>query len=109
MAVESGMANFKYFHDLPNGKTVELLHAGYWGRETSRISEAEKANAVRLGSDILLGLDDLGGWHPVTRKIEYKSRPSLHECDARCLNGQCNGKCECRCGGKNHGKGRVAA
>jgi len=103
------MANYKYFHDLPNGKTVELVRAGYWGRETSRISETEKAKAARLGSDILLGVDELGGWHPVTRKIEYYARPSLHECDARCMSGSCNGVCECRCGGKNHGKGKVAA
>jgi hypothetical protein len=41
---------------------------------------------------------------PITRKIEYKANPSLHKCDARCLNA--TGKsCECACGGKNHGAG----
>lgn len=39
---------------------------------------------------------------PLTRIIEYKTRPSLHQCDARCLNA--TGRlCECSCGGKNHG------
>ena len=39
---------------------------------------------------------------PVTRIIFFKKNPSLHKCDARCLNatGQ---NCECSCGGANHG------
>lgn len=44
--------------------------------------------------------------HAVARKIEYKSNPSKHKCDVRCLHA--TGKimrCECSCGGKNHGKG----
>lgn len=43
---------------------------------------------------------------PVDRIITYKSRPSRHECDARCMNA--SGRtmnCECSCGGKNHGRG----
>lgn len=45
------------------------------------------------------------GAKPVTRVINFKSNPSLHKCDARCLNatGQ---QCECSCGGKNHGAGQ---
>lgn len=46
------------------------------------------------------------GYTAVERKVEYKSNPSKHECDARCLNA--TGlvmKCECSCGGKNHGRG----
>jgi len=42
---------------------------------------------------------------PVERKIEYKKFPSLHECNAKCLNGKHDGVCECQCGGKNHGLG----
>lgn len=41
------------------------------------------------------------------RIVNYKSNPSRHECDARCMNA--SGRtmnCECACGGKNHGKGR---
>ena len=43
---------------------------------------------------------------PVDRKIEYKSNPSKHPCDARCYNATGKiMKCECSCGGKNHGLG----
>lgn len=46
---------------------------------------------------------------PVERTINYKSNPSRHECDARCMNA--TGRtmnCECKCGGKNHGRGGFA-
>lgn len=51
------------------------------------------------------------GWNhgpvmPVERVINFKSNPSKHECDARCMNA--TGRtmnCECSCGGKNHGRG----
>ena len=49
------------------------------------------------------------GWTgrvPADRMIEYKSNPSRHECDAKCYNATGRVmKCECSCGGKNHGKG----
>lgn len=45
----------------------------------------------------------LGEYVPATRMIDYKIiRPSLHKCDARCLNATGH-NCECQCGGKNHG------
>lgn len=45
---------------------------------------------------------------PVQRIIEYKSRPSRHECDGRCLNATGRTmQCECSCGGKNHGRGAI--
>lgn len=43
---------------------------------------------------------------PVERVVEFKSSPSPHKCDDRCINAA--GKimrCECSCGGKNHGSG----
>lgn len=46
---------------------------------------------------------------PVERVINFKSSPSSHECDARCMNA--SGRtmnCECSCGGKNHGRGAFA-
>jgi hypothetical protein len=46
------------------------------------------------------------GFVQAERVIEYKSNPSRHECDARCMNA--SGRtmnCECSCGGKNHGRG----
>lgn len=69
------------------------------------------------GFSKLVGEKDLPTWDPVAKKwqhnwlpveriVEYKSNPSMHACDARCLNA--TGKimrCECSCGGKNHGRG----
>lgn len=42
---------------------------------------------------------------PVTRSIDYKRNPSLHVCNAKCVGGKVNGRCECSCRGKNHGAG----
>ena len=42
--------------------------------------------------------------YPVTRAIIYKSNPSLHKCDGRCLHAK-GQNCECSCGGANHGAG----
>jgi hypothetical protein len=52
----------------------------------------------------------VGRWttdlRPVTRVINYKSNPSKHICDARCMNATGRTmQCECSCGGKNHGNG----
>ncbi len=45
-------------------------------------------------------------WIKTTRKVEYKTFASKHICDARCYNATGRiMKCECSCGGKNHGKG----
>lgn len=41
---------------------------------------------------------------PITRRIFFKSNPSLHKCGARCVNAKGH-DCECSCGGANHGKG----
>lgn len=41
---------------------------------------------------------------PVARIIYFKTNPSLHKCDARCMNAKGH-NCECSCGGKNHGAG----
>ena len=45
---------------------------------------------------------------PVTRSVKFKSNPSLHKCDARCMNAKGH-SCECSCHGKNHGAGRSMA
>jgi hypothetical protein len=43
---------------------------------------------------------------PVERVVNYKSNPSKHECDARCMFAKGRTMtCECSCGGKNHGRG----
>ena len=41
---------------------------------------------------------------PATRLIYYRTRPSLHKCDTRCMAAKGH-NCECSCGGKNHGIG----
>ena len=47
--------------------------------------------------------DDADGvLHPVRRSIYYRNRPSLHECNGRCM-GATGENCECSCGGANHG------
>lgn len=51
-----------------------------------------------------IGATNDGHELPVTRKIEYKSNPSLHRCDARCRNAKGH-SCECSCGGQFHGFG----
>lgn len=51
------------------------------------------------------------GWNhgplsPVERIVTFKSHPSRHECDARCMNATGRTmQCECSCGGENHGRG----
>lgn len=41
---------------------------------------------------------------PITRSIQFKSNPSLHKCDGRCVHAKGH-ICECACGGANHGTG----
>jgi hypothetical protein len=61
------------------------------------------------GFSVMVGLDETRTLKPIERVIEYKGNPSLHRCDARCMNATGKiMKCECSCGGKNHGRGRVA-
>ena len=48
------------------------------------------------------------GYVPVERSVEYKTNPSRHECDVRCTNATGRiMRCECSCGGKNHGRGAI--
>ena len=87
------MARFNYFTDLPDGTTIKL--ANVWHQGTS----ATKASNFH-------GTGPNGEKLTATRYIEMKSMPSRHECDSRCLNATGRiMKCECSCGGKNHGKG----
>ncbi len=102
------MATMRYFSD-SNGQSVLLKGI------TTMLNKdfaARFPDVKGMRSDGYLKYvgwaDDGSGsdrWLPVTRRIEYKSYPSRHECNAKCLNGKFNGTCECRCGGKNHGRG----
>jgi hypothetical protein len=86
------MANFKYFSEC-NGAAVELSTVYHDGHVSA-------APRHFIGT-----CPACGAKHNASRKIEYKARPSLHECNAKCMNGSMRGVCECRCGGKNHGAG----
>jgi hypothetical protein len=90
------MANFKYFADI-NGETFELSkirHNGLSANKAANFS-GRAANGELLAA---------------TRMIEFKSNPSRHECDARCMNATGRVmKCECSCNGKNHGRGSSIA
>lgn len=93
----------KYFSDIDG--SVELV----------RIETMDNAEFARLFGDVkarrsdsfskIVGRSADGRLLPATRSIFYKARPSLHQCNAKCMNGKANGTCECRCGGKNHGAG----
>lgn len=100
------MATMKYFSDY-NNETVELV-----ALSNMRIAEFESRFPGIKGKRC----DSFSKWVgyaagsrdplPVMRMISYKSHPSKHVCDARCMHAK--GKtmnCECSCGGKNHGKG----
>lgn len=85
------MANFRYFAYM-NGDAVELTsirHDG-GGRRAKNFS----------------GLTPAGTLVKATRMIEYKRFATRHNCDARCFGATGKiMKCECKCGGKNHGRG----
>ena len=100
------MARIKYFSD-NYGKTTELAKIygmrnaefaarfpGVKGRRRDGIEMAVGFAEGATRADVL----------PVTRVIEYRASPSRHECNARCVNASGRiMKCECACGGKNHG------
>lgn len=85
------MANMKYFADI-DGAVLEFSRVDYRSRKDIR------------------GYDPVRGWVKVTRVVEFKAQASRHVCDARCLNATGRiMKCECACGGKNHGAGGFRA
>jgi hypothetical protein len=89
------MSQMRYFATC-NGKPVQLESVYHSGQYTRAKDFAGICPAC-------------GGKHVCERKIEYKANPSKHQCDARCM--RATGKimrCECSCGGMNHGKGSAA-
>lgn len=89
------MANFRYFTE-HNGEAVELAKV----RHDGHVSTTAKHFS---------GFAPDGTKLVAQRAIEYKRAPSKHECDARCMNATGRVmKCECQCGGKNHGRGAFA-
>lgn len=102
------MANVKYFNDT-NGVAVELKHIDRLRNEEFAKRFPDVKGFRYDGYYMQIGYADGATMDhmalPVTRKIEFKSNPSRHECNSKCLNGKHNGSCECQCGGKNHGRG----
>ena len=83
------MANSKYFADV--------------GQKVLSFKSVDHRKDGSYGFDV-----ESGKWVKITRKVEYKSMPSKHECDSRCLDATGRiMKCECSCGGKNHGRGKL--
>ena len=82
----------RYFIDLPNGETIMR-------RDTDRgVDHRGKKQGTFPYID--------GTWTKADRAVNFKSNPSRHECDARCMFAKgLTFNCECSCGGKNHGKG----
>lgn len=86
------MANIKYFADI-DGETHQLTSVQHDG---SPYSSAKH----------FTGLTAEGRRVTCTRSIEYKQFARKHDCDSRCIHAQGKiMKCECACGGKNHGRG----
>ncbi len=98
------MARFAYFADQPDGTVIE------W-RDTVEHGQVRAARGIsNNGNGDVRGYVDGLGWIKISRSVEMKANPSRHICDSRCLNA--TGlimKCECSCGGKNHGRGQFAA
>lgn len=91
------MARYAYFFDAQNGEAFELTKVYHDG-------------SVSTAARHFIGIDATGIRRNATRAIEMKRNPSRHVCDSRCVNA--TGlimKCECACGGKNHGRGHFVA
>jgi hypothetical protein len=111
------MANIKYFSDW-QGATIEVdrpfsmankeFAAKFPGVRGVRYDGMSMMIAQPIGvKPVWDGARWVYDYRPVTRKIEFKSYPSMHVCDARCMNAR-GRSCECSCGGKNHGAGSFA-
>jgi hypothetical protein len=91
------MANFRYFS---GENQLQGIYAGdKRGEFFGYVSKADLHFVAGKGWQ---------GYVKADRIIDFKSNSSRHECDARCMNA--TGlimKCECSCGGKNHGRGSM--
>jgi hypothetical protein len=90
------MADMRYF----SGDT-RLESIRYIGRDAYGIDPNSPPTFDKIAAKWV-------GYVKAERVIEYKPRPSRHECDSRCINATGRVmKCECSCGGKNHGRGSI--
>lgn len=91
------MATFRYFTEC-QGQAVQLERVRHNGGLSTRPAAFSGLCPA------------CGQLHQTQRVIEMKSMPRRHACDARCLNATGRVmKCECACGGKNHGRAGFAA
>jgi len=96
------MATAKYFCGTTALKNVFGLHNAQFAAIGGQRSKHNRYDGYsRMVGHTAIGPDAI---MPVTRTIFYKSNPSLHKCDARCVNATGH-DCECSCGGENHGRG----
>ena len=97
------MANVKYFNGTRELVRIEMmLNAEFAVKFPGVRGIAVDSFKKQVGYTA-----DNKGPFAVERRIAYKSFPSRHECNSRCLNGRHDGACECQCGGKNHGLGSL--
>jgi hypothetical protein len=73
---------------------------------TEQLTAVQHDGSPYTSAKHFTGLNVAGFRVAVERAIERKASPSNHKCDARCLNAR-GFKCECECGGKNHGAGSL--
>lgn len=112
------MARFAYFADLPDGRVLEWRDGSEYAYTDRMGCKRYREVRARVGlfipnfpqgaasGNVLCGYDPTLGRVAVTRRVELKSNPSRHECNAKCMFAK--GKtmaCECACGGVNHGRG----
>jgi hypothetical protein len=93
------MATFKYFST--DGAELASPHCI---RNEQFAAKFPGVKGVRVDSFSRWVGSVAGEIRPVVRVIEFKSNPSLHKCDGRCLHAK-GRTCECSCGGANHGAG----
>jgi hypothetical protein len=98
----------RLFSDI-DGRTIELFgyisgmdRAEFFARFPS--SKGRKFDSKRMQ----VARDSAGHVWPVTRAIAFKKTSKLHKCNSLCLDAR-GPNCECKCGGKNHGRGDAGA
>ena len=98
------MANYRMFSDI-GGATEQLVQV-FSMRNEEFSTKFPGIKGKRSDSfSMIVGMTAAGAILPLTRSIKFKSNPSRHECDARCMHATGRTmQCECSCGGKNHGK-----
>ncbi len=99
------MARFNYFNDAADGTVTRLTFLSTMDNKEFAARFPGMRGMASDGYNKRVGHTGNGMLLPITRAIEMKPFPSKHQCNAKCLNGRHNGRCECQCGGKNHGRG----